>query len=116
MVSSAAHRRRWAGMYFRPVRPLLLCLAALVLASCNPPSSMLDATGQVDLTARNPQRVGRNDGPVKVKNQAGRYEVIPGMSAADFGDGSGGEPPAGVGQLDDGKFTVNVDQASLPES
>ena len=104
-------------MYFRPVRPLLLCLASLSLASCNPPSSMLDATGQVDLTAKNPRRIGnRNDGPVKVKNQAGRYEVIPGMSAADFGDGSGGEPPAGVGQLDDGKFTVNVDQASLPES
>ena len=78
---------------------------------------MLDATGQVDLSAKNPQRItNRNDGPVKVKNGAGRYEVIPGMSAADFGDGSGGDPPAGVGQLDDGKFTVNVDQASLPES
>jgi general secretion pathway protein D len=103
-------------MHFRPVRPLLLCLAALVLASCNPPSSMLDATGQVDLNAKNPRRVTRNDGAVKVKNQAGRYEVIPGMSAADFADGGSGEPPAGVGQLDDGKFTVNVDQASLPES
>ena len=58
----------------------------------------------------------RNDGQVKIKNQAGRYEVIPGMSAADFGDGGAEDPPAGVGQLDDGKFTVNVDQASLPES
>ncbi|MFO1130844.1 MAG: type II secretion system secretin GspD [Hyphomicrobiales bacterium] len=78
---------------------------------------MLDGTSQVDLTARNPQRItNRNDGPVKVKNGVGRYEVIPGMSAADFGDGGGGDPPAGVGQLDDGKFTVNVDQASLPES
>ena len=78
---------------------------------------MLDATGQVDLSAKTPQRItNRNDGPVKVKNGAGRYEVIPGMSAADFGDGSSGDPPAGVGQLDDGKFTVNVDQASLPES
>lgn len=78
---------------------------------------MLDATGQVDLSAKTPQRItNRNDGQVKVKNGAGRYEIIPGMSAADFGDGGGGDPPAGVGQLDDGKFTVNVDQASLPES
>ena len=78
---------------------------------------MLDSTGQVDLTARNPQRItNRNDGQVKVKNQAGRYEVIPGMSAADFGDGGTEDPPAGVGELDDGKFTVNVDQATLPES
>ncbi|WP_161957280.1 type II secretion system secretin GspD [Aestuariivirga litoralis] len=103
-------------MHFRPVRPLLLCLASLGLASCNPPSSMLDATGQVDLTAKNPRKVARPDGQAKVKNQAGRYEIIPGMSAADFADGGGGDPPAGVGQLDDGKFTVNVDQASLGES
>ena len=117
MVSSAALRARWAGMQFRPARPLALCIATLVLASCNPPSSMLDSTGQVDLTARNPQRItNRNDGQVKVKNQAGRYEVIPGMSAADFGDGGTEDPPAGVGELDDGKFTVNIDQATLPES
>ena len=117
MVSSAALRARWAGIQFRPARPLALCIATLFLASCNPPSSMLDSTGQVDLTARNPQRItNRNDGQVKVKNQAGRYEVIPGMSAADFGDGGTEDPPAGVGELDDGKFTVNVDQATLPES
>jgi len=95
----------------------MLCLASLTLASCNTPSSMLDATGQVDLTARNPRKItNRNDGQVKTKAQAGRYEVIPGMSAADFGDGGTDDPPAGVGALDDGKFTVNVDQASLPES
>jgi general secretion pathway protein D len=104
-------------MYFRPTRPLLLCLATLMLASCTTPSSMLDATGQVDLTAKKPQRIAnRNDGQIKVPGQRGRYEVIPGMSAADFGDGGAGDPPSGVGALDDGKFTVNVDQASLPES
>ena len=31
-------------------------------------------------------------------------------------DGGSGDPPAGVGQLDDGNFTVNVDQANLAES
>ena len=104
-------------MQFRPVRPLLTCLASLMLASCNTPSSMLDATSQVDLTAKTPQRItNRNDGQVKVKNPAGRYELIPGMSAADFADGGSGDPPAGVGQLDDGNFTVNVDQANLAES
>jgi general secretion pathway protein D len=78
---------------------------------------MLDATGQIDLNAKKPQRItNRNDGQVKVPGQRGRYEVIPGMSAADFGDGGVGDPPSGVGALDDGKFTVNVDQASLPES
>jgi general secretion pathway protein D len=95
----------------------MLCLAALALASCNTPSAMLDSAGQVDLTAKSPRKItNRNDGPVKTGSQAGRYEVIPGMSAADFGDGGAGDPPAGVGALDDGKFTVNVDQASLPES
>ena len=104
-------------MQFRPVRPLLTCLASLMLASCNTPSSMLDATSQVDLTAKTPQKItNRNDGQVKVKNPAGRYELIPGMSAADFADGGSGDPPAGVGQLDDGNFTVNVDQANLAES
>ena len=117
MVSSAAHRRRWAGILFRPAGPLVLCLAALALASCNTPSSMLDSAGQVDLTAKTPRKIGtRNEGQVKTKPSAGRYEVIPGMSAADFGDGGPEDPPAGVGALDDGKFTVNVDQASLPES
>ena len=78
---------------------------------------MLDSAGQVDLTTKTPRKVGnRNDGQVKTRPQAGRYEVIPGMSAADFGDGGPEDPPAGVGALDDGKFTVNVDQASLPES
>lgn len=78
---------------------------------------MLDATGQINLNAKKPQRItNRNDGQVKVPGQRGRYEVIPGMSAADFGDGGAGDPPSGVGALDDGKFTVNVDQASLPES
>ena len=95
----------------------MLCLASMALASCNTPSSMLESAGQVDLTAKTPRKVGnRNDGQVKTKPQAGRYEVIPGMSAADFGDGGTEDPPAGVGALDDGKFTVNVDQASLPES
>ncbi len=104
-------------MHFRPVRPMLTCLAALMLAGCNTPSSMLDSTSQVDLTAKTPQRItNRNDGPVKVKNPAGHYELIPGMSAADFADGGSGDPPAGVGQLDDGNFTVNVDQANLAES
>ena len=75
---------------------------------------MLDATGQVDLTAKKPQRItSRNDGQIKVPGQRGRYEVIPGMSAADFGDGGAGDPPSGVGALDDGKFTVNVESLLL---
>jgi len=104
-------------MYFRLTGPLALSLVAVLLASCNTPSSLLESTGQVDLNPKHPRRItNRNDGQVKVPAQRGRYEVIPGMSAAEFADGGIGDPPVGVGALDDGKFTVNVDQASLPES
>lgn len=77
---------------------------------------MLENPTQVDLTAKTPRKLtNRNEGPaLKTKNQGARYEVFPGASAELTEDG--GDPPPGVGALDDGKFTVNVDQAGLPEA
>lgn len=100
-------------------RPLLFAALAclgLLLGSCNTPSAMLENPTQVDLTAKTPRKLNnRNEGPaLKTKNQGTRYEVFPGASSAMTEDG--GEPPPGVGALDDGKFTVNVDQAGLPEA
>ncbi|WP_421693558.1 type II secretion system secretin GspD [Aestuariivirga sp.] len=51
---------------------------------------------------------------LKVGGQNSRYEVFPGVSSPLVDDG--GEPPAGIGAQDDGKFTVNLDQASLAEA
>ena len=89
---------------------------SLLLGSCNTPTAMLENPTQIDLTAKTPRKVtNRNEGPaLKTKNQGTRYEVFPGASSAIAEDG--GEPPPGVGALDDGKFTVNVDQAGLPEA
>jgi general secretion pathway protein D len=77
---------------------------------------MLENPTQIDLTAKTPRKLtNRNEGPaLKTRNQGTRYEVFPGASSAISDDGS--EPPPGVGALDDGKFTVNVDQAGLPEA
>lgn len=116
MVSSADNRSSWIGKAFRLARPLLLCLGCLGLASCNAPSAMLESTNQVDFTAKRPQKItNRNDGPaLKQGSRTGRYQVYPGVNADSMSETS--EPPPGVGAQEDGKFTVNVDQASLPES
>ena len=98
-------------------RAALLCAAALVIASCGAdPSARLESPGQIDLTAKTPQKVTtRNEGPaLKTRTQQARYEVFPGVNAPLTDDG--GEPPPGVGAQDDGTFTVNVDQASVGEA
>ncbi|MCA3555449.1 type II secretion system secretin GspD [Aestuariivirga sp.] len=94
----------------------LLGCAGLLLASCQAPTAGLESTNQIDLTARSPQKVtNRGGGPVmKPAAQAARYEVFPGVSPAPGEDGS--EPPAGVGEQNDGKFTVNLDGASVAEA
>lgn len=51
---------------------------------------------------------------MKPAAQAARYEVFPGVSPASGDDGS--EPPPGVGEQDDGKFTVNLDGATVAEA
>lgn len=98
-------------------RAALLCAAAIALASCGAgPSAQLESPGQIDLTAKTPQKVTtRNEGPaLKTRGQQARYEVFPGVNAPLSDDG--GEPPPGIGAQDDGTFTVNVDQASVAEA
>lgn len=117
MASSADNRSIWIGKALGLARPLLLCLGCIALASCNAPSAMLESTNQVDLTPKVPQKLNnRNDGPTQKQGggNTGRYQVYPGVNADPMSEG--GEPPPGVGAQDDGKFTVNVDQATLPES
>ena len=43
--------------------------------------------------------------------QAARYEVFPGVSEQD--DGSGDGPPSGVSETEGGKFTINLDGATV---
>jgi len=71
---------------------------------------------QVDLTAKTPRKVtNRGEGPtLKTRAQQSRYELFPGSSDTMLRDGE--EPPPGVGAEPDGKFTVNMDQAALPEA
>ena len=68
------------GTEFTPLRAVVRAVGVV-------PAAGVELAGQIDLTARNPQKItNRNGGPVKVGKQAGRYEVIPGMSAADVAD------------------------------
>ena len=102
----------------------LLGCAGLLLASCQAPSAALESTSQIDLTARTPQKItNRGGGPVmQPAAQAARYEVFPGVSETgggssdSSGDGSGDGPPAGVGETEGGKFTINLDGATVTEA
>jgi general secretion pathway protein D len=94
----------------------LLCLTGLIVASCENPTASLESVDQVDLTAKTPRKVNNRGESPAPKNKSGgsRYEMFPATAGSLLGDDQ--EPPPGVGALDDGKFTVNVDQASLPEA
>ncbi len=90
----------------------------LILTGCGAnPSARLESPGDIDLNARNPQKItNRGDGAaLKGRSQGGgTYQLFPGQETG-FGDGAG-DPPPGVGEQTDGKYTVNVDQASLAEA
>lgn len=94
----------------------LACLAGLMLASCENPTASLESIDQIDLTPKTPRKVtNRGESPApKNKSGGSRYELFPASAGSLLGEDQ--EPPPGVGALDDGKFTVNVDQASLPEA
>jgi general secretion pathway protein D len=95
---------------------VLLGCAAPLLSGCTTPSASIDAIDQVDLTAKTPRKVtNRGEGQVfKTKARHGRYELFPATSGSPLQDGA--EPPPGVGEQDDGTFTVNMDQASIAEA
>jgi general secretion pathway protein D len=95
---------------------VLLGCAAPLLSGCTTPSASIDAIDQVDLTAKTPRKVtNRGEGQVfKTKARHGRYELFPAASGSPLQDGA--EPPPGVGEQDDGTFTVNMDQASIAEA
>lgn len=108
-----------------PGRPALralfmsLCLvcAGMMLASCTtPPVAQLESTDQVDLTAKTPRKLtNRGDGPVlRTQSRPARYQVFPGAAGNLMQDGE--EPPPGVGEQEDGTFTVNVDEATIGEA
>jgi general secretion pathway protein D len=94
----------------------LLGCAGLLLASCQAPSTSLESAGQVDLTARSPQKVANHGGGAVMKPaaQASRYEVFSGATGSLPDDGS--EPPEGVSEGENGKFTINHDAATVPEA
>ena len=97
-------------------RVALLGWVGLALASCQAPTASLDSTNQIDLTAKTPRKVtNRGSGPVmKPAAQASRYEVFAGATGS---IGAAGEdPPAGLGQQEDGKFTINLDAATVGEA
>lgn len=94
----------------------LLGCAGLLLASCQAPSASLQSTNQIDLTAKTPRKVtNRGGGPVmKPSAQASRYEVFAGATGSI--DAADDAPPTGVAQQEDGKFTINLDAASVAEA
>lgn len=96
----------------------LLAAAGLMLASCQQPSAALDSANQLDLTARTPERLAnRGEGPVgKPRAQGARYEVFATGSTSPALGEDGGDPPPGLGQQDDGKFTINLDAATVVDA
>ena len=95
----------------------MLAWAGVALAGCSKPSTVgLNDMTPADLSAKTPQKITtRGEGPVfKTKPHPQRYELFPGTSESLLADGE--EPPPGVGAQEDGKFTVNVDQAVLAEA
>lgn len=115
-VSIASTAPRWPRLKAASAAIILGC-AGLALAGCAKPSAVaLDGMDQVDLSAKTPARITtRGEGPtLKTKGRSGRYELFPGTSVDLLTDGE--EPPPGVGAQEDGKFTVNVDQATLAEA
>lgn len=71
---------------------------------------------QIDLRAKTPQKItNRGEGSaLRTQGQQSRYELFPSGDDTMLQDGE--EPPPGVGAQPDGRFTVNVDQATLPEA
>jgi general secretion pathway protein D len=106
----------WLRLLRSASAAVLLACGGALLAGCSTPSASIESVGQVDLTAKTPRKVtSRGDGPVlKSKARQARYELFPGTSGTLLEDGE--EPPPGVGTEEDGKFTVNVDQASIAEA
>lgn len=111
----------WADSFLAPRRCfllyVLLCAASVLLASCNnPPSAQLESVDQVDMTAKTPRKIANRGDGSALGTKAGqtRYQFFPGVSDRLLEDGE--EPPPGVGAEQDGKFTVNVDQASIAEA
>lgn len=102
------------GVFSVTLKALLLGVAAGVSACANP-SARLESAGDIDLNAKNPQKLtNRRGSPDPVRAQGGRYQIFPGdeqsLSDATL------DPPPGVGESADGKFTVNVDRASIADA
>src|SRR5690242_3425828 len=104
-LPSAGFRHGIRTRVFGPGSMALLGCAGLLLASCQAPSASLESAGQVDLTARSPQKVANHGGGAVMKPaaQASRYEVFSGATGSLPDDGS--EPPEGVSEGENGKFT-----------
>lgn len=115
-MPSAGLRHGIRTRFFGLSGAALLGCAGLLLASCQAPTASLQSTNQIDLTAKTPRKVtGRGGGPVmKPAAQASRYEVFAGATGSieDLPD----EPPAGLAQQEDGKFTINLDAATVGEA
>ncbi len=95
----------------------MLAWAGVALQGCSKPSTVaLNDMTPADLSAKTPQKIKtRGEGPVfKSQPHPQRYELFPGTAESLLADGE--EPPPGVGAKEDGKFTVNVDQAVLAEA
>ncbi|MCB1379277.1 MAG: type II secretion system secretin GspD [Alphaproteobacteria bacterium] len=96
----------------------VLLLIAVVLAGCGGPGgprAQLESPGQVDLSAKNPQKIkSRGEGPNVTPNQKGKYLLFPGDEQG-LADNRLASPP-GINDAGDGKFTVNVDRAGILEA
>lgn len=96
----------------------LACAVCFLLTACSGnPSAILESPSRIDLGEKHPSKVNTRGQSLagQQKAQSGKYQIFPG---SDLGDSEGSETEAapGVGETDDGKFTVNIDGANISEA
>ena len=86
----------------------------LTLAACaGNPSAQLDSPQQVDLRAKKPGKVNRQEGAALSNGASGSQQLFPGSSAG-LGENEF-DPPAGVTE-NNGKYSLNLDRADINEA
>ena len=107
-----ALQRRCFGQFL--LRILACCLCLGVAACGSDPSMRLESPSDVDLSAKQPRKTpNRNASKVPAANGRTNYQLFEG-TPQDLADSSL-DPPPGVVEAD-GKFTINVDHADIPEA
>jgi general secretion pathway protein D len=98
---------------------MIACAICFFLSGCTGgnPSAILESPSRIDLGEKRPDKVNTRGQSLagQKQAQAGKYQIFPGSGIAE-GDDAETQAAPGVGETEDGKFTVNVEGANIPEA